>query len=334
MNPLISVIIPAYNCQSTLLCAVNSVIHQSYTNLEIIIVDDGSTDETPALCNQIATTDNRIHVIHKQNGRSASARNAGLRVCQGDYVLFLDSDDELQPNCCKTVVKQTASNPDFVLYGFNIYKNGNLLRTPNPGYAIYQNDDWETFKIHFKHLMPSACNKLYKHEYIKELFDENCVHGEDNIFNYTNFTKGTTAIAIEECLYNVYLDNENSVNKVFKEGKLCDLIKGANIRINKLVEIFNIQHEILKNVKVEALDGILGGVYACCNAFPQKTAIKELKMNLNDEIFDRKLNSSRLHLRLLKFLCQNRHFKMAYVYCRILGWTIPKVRNLRNIFHK
>ena len=336
MNPLISIIIPAYNCQSTLLRAVNSAINQSYTNLEIIIVDDGSTDETSALCDNIALTDNRIRIIHKINGRQASARNAGLKNSKGDYIIFLDSDDELRLNCCEIAIKQIAIiNPDFILYGFNVYKNGRLLRTPNPGNAIYQNDNWRIFTKHFKYLMPSPCNKLYKKCYIKVLFDEECVYGEDSIFNYANFAEGTNAVAIEECLYNVYLDKEDSVNKTFKEGKLRDIIKGTTIRVNKFVDVFNIQNRILEEIKIEALDGILGGVYTCCNALPRKTAIKELESNFNNErVLDRKLTSSRLHLRPLKYLCQNKHFKTAYIYCLIFGWIIPKVRNLRNILHK
>ncbi|UEA92495.1 glycosyltransferase [Parabacteroides johnsonii] len=310
-------------------------MNQSYTNLEIIIVDDGSTDETPDLCEHIATTDNRIRVIHKQNGRQASARNAGLKVCKGEYILFLDSDDELQPNCCEIVTKQITVSPDFVLFGFNVYKNGRLLRTPNPGNAIYQNGNWEIFKKHFKYLMPSPCNKLYKKSYIKVLFDESCVYGEDSIFNYANLTEGTVLVAIEKCLYNVYLDKEDSVNKTFKEGKLRDIIKGANIRVNKLTNIFDIKNKALDEIRIEALDGILEGVYTCCNALPQKTAIKELEINLNnDRVLERKLTSTRLHLRPLNFFCQNKHFKTAYIYCRILGWTIPKARNLRNILHK
>lgn len=337
MNPLISVIIPAYNCQNTLKKAIDSVVNQSYTNLEIIIVDDGSIDETPVLCDSIAATDDRISVIHKQNGRLASARNAGLRVCRGDYVLFLDSDDDLQLNCCETVIKNTSMNTDFVLFGFNVYKNGKLLRTPNPGNAVYNSEDWCVFEKHFKQLMPSACNKLYKRSYIKNLFDESCVHSEDIIFNYTNFTKGTNAKAIEDCLYNVYLDNENSLNKSFMRGRLRDRINGSYIRENCIFNVFSDNEKTdLDSIKVESLDAVLGEIYAYCTILDRTAALEEfnsvvdglLNIDLNSNY-----NSSRLYLRPLKILVKKKDFNACYFYSRFINILINVFKNMRRIFH-
>lgn len=336
MEPLISVIIPAYNCQNTLKRALDSVIYQSYTNLEIIIVDDGSIDDTPALCDSIAATDDRISVIHKQNGRQASARNAGLKVCKGEYILFLDSDDEFQTNCCEIVTKHLSINPDFVLFGFNVYKNGKLLRTPTPGNAVYRGGDWGIFKEHFKFLMPSPCNKLYKKSYIKTLFDESCVHGEDGIFNYANFTEGTIAESIDYCLYNVYLDNENSVNKSFKRGRLRDGIKSAIIRKKSLINIFdNITNADLDSIKVESLDTVLGEVYACCVSLTRPIALEEINSNINDilnvDLFSN-YNSSRLYLRPLKILVKRKCFNICYIYCRYTAWVIRIVKIFKGKF--
>lgn len=337
MNPLISVIIPAYNCQKTLERALNSVIDQSYTNLEVIVVDDGSTDETPMLCDRIAATYDRISVIHKQNGRQASARNVGLKACRGEYILFLDSDDELQINCCEIVIKHLSINPDFVLFGFNVYKDGRLLRTPNPGNAVYRGDDWDIFKKHFKYLMPSSCNKLYKRNYIKILFDESCVHGEDSIFNYANFTEGTIAVAIEECLYNVHLDNENSVNKSFKRGRLCDGIKSASIRKKCLISIFNnIKNADLNSIKVETLDTMLGEIYACCTSLMRTSALGEINNNTDNEMLNVELNSnynsSRLYLRPLKKIVKRKCFNVCFVYCRTVTLLIRVVKKYKNKF--
>lgn len=334
MNPLISVIIPAYNCQTTLKRALNSVINQSYSNLEIIIVDDGSIDETPTLCDNIAATDDRISVIHKQNGRQASARNVGLKACRGEYVLFLDSDDEFQIDCCKTVIKHLSINPDFVLFGFNVYKGNKLLRTPNPGNAVYNGDDWGIFKKHFKYLMPSPCNKLYKRSYIKTLFDESCVHGEDGIFNYENFTKGTIAEAIETCLYNVHLDNENSVNKSFKRGRLRDSIKSAIVRKKCLLNIFaNIKNTDFDSIKVESLDTMFGEIYACCTLLTRTDALEEIYYSISDEILNMELcgnyNSSRFYLRPVKILVKKKYFLTCYLYCNIVDFLIRIVRGTK-----
>ncbi len=95
MNPLISVIIPVYNAEKYLNRCVDSVIHQTHGNLEIVLVDDGSSDGSSKICDDYAAADPRIKVIHKKNGGVCSARNVGLDACTGDYVGFLDSDDWL-----------------------------------------------------------------------------------------------------------------------------------------------------------------------------------------------------------------------------------------------
>lgn len=93
MLPLISVIVPVYNMEPYLDKCIQSIIHQTYQNLEIILVDDGSTDGSLRLCKQYADKDHRIKVVHKANGGLSSARNAGLDACSGDYIGFVDSDD-------------------------------------------------------------------------------------------------------------------------------------------------------------------------------------------------------------------------------------------------
>ena len=92
-NTLISVIVPVYNTAKYLDKCVETLVNQSYANLEIILVDDGSPDESPAMCDKWAIRDNRIKVIHKDNGGVSDARNCGLREAEGDYIVFIDSDD-------------------------------------------------------------------------------------------------------------------------------------------------------------------------------------------------------------------------------------------------
>ncbi|MDY2590818.1 MAG: glycosyltransferase, partial [Agathobacter sp.] len=98
MNDLISVIVPVYKVEEYLDECVKSIISQSYSNLEIILVDDGSPDKCPELCDLWTTKDNRIKVVHKCNGGLSSARNAGLDIACGDYISFVDSDDYIAPD--------------------------------------------------------------------------------------------------------------------------------------------------------------------------------------------------------------------------------------------
>lgn len=101
---LISVIIPVYNVEAYLDCCVQSIVSQSYKNLEIILVDDGSSDLCPAMCDAWAEKDSRVEVIHKTNGGVSSARNAGLDLADGDYVVFVDADDSIEPELIEALL--------------------------------------------------------------------------------------------------------------------------------------------------------------------------------------------------------------------------------------
>lgn len=102
-QPLISVIVPVYNVEPYLRDCVDSILAQTYTNLEIILVDDGSPDNCPAICDEYAAKDARVIVIHRENGGLSDARNAGLSVCRGEYIMFVDSDDLLTANAVEVL---------------------------------------------------------------------------------------------------------------------------------------------------------------------------------------------------------------------------------------
>ena len=105
-NPLISVIVPVYKVEKYLHRCVDSILVQTYTNLEIILVDDGSPDRCGAICDEYAAKDSRIRVIHQENGGLSAARNAGLDVCSGEYIAFVDSDDWLDPEMYAVMMAQ------------------------------------------------------------------------------------------------------------------------------------------------------------------------------------------------------------------------------------
>ena len=106
--PKVSIIVPVYNAEKYLQECVNSILNQTLYDLELILVDDGSTDSSPALCDKCAAQDERVKVIHKPNGRAASARNAGLRMASGEYVAFVDSDDWVSPDMYEKMLQTGA----------------------------------------------------------------------------------------------------------------------------------------------------------------------------------------------------------------------------------
>ena len=134
LEPLVSVIIPVYKVEKYIRRCIESVQNQTYKNLEIILVDDGSPDNSGAICDEYAEKDTRIKVIHKENGGVSSARNAGLKKAQGDYIGWVDSDDSIEPDYIdKLIYSAVKSQAEIVVANKNIpsnrlIKNDNILK--------------------------------------------------------------------------------------------------------------------------------------------------------------------------------------------------------------
>lgn len=170
-NELISVIIPVYKVEKYLDECIQSVINQTYKNLEIILVDDGSPDNCGKICDEYAKKDNRIKVIHKENGGLSSARNAGLDIARGEYISFIDSDDYVSKDFIKNMSIQMA-NADLIICGMkNVYKEDE--KCDEKENVVIKNETLTFIEANQKLIKPkneiyvTACNKLYR----RELFD-------------------------------------------------------------------------------------------------------------------------------------------------------------------
>ncbi|MBR1676980.1 MAG: glycosyltransferase family 2 protein [Clostridia bacterium] len=167
-EPLISVIIPVYNVEKYLNRCVESILSQTYTNLEIILVDDGSTDSCPQICDEYAKKDARIKVVHKANEGLSSARNYGLDIAIGNYVSFVDSDDYVDLNYIEKLYLH-IDGVDISMFNATIDS------------AIF--DKYEAMEYLVKSLNNSASGKLYKKRCIGNVrFEEGRIHGEDYVF--------------------------------------------------------------------------------------------------------------------------------------------------------
>ncbi|MCQ2528273.1 MAG: glycosyltransferase [Saccharofermentans sp.] len=174
MAPLVSVIIPVYNVADYLEHCVTSVRNQIYKNLEIILVDDGSSDNCPALCDNYAKEDNRIKVIHKENGGLSCARNAGLEVATGDLIAFVDSDDYVHPEYISRLYDMMAkSGAGIAICNFRkIYSNSLVFNYPQIPSSDYITMDYQKALdelVGFNSVQyVLTWNKLYK----RQIFDE------------------------------------------------------------------------------------------------------------------------------------------------------------------
>lgn len=166
MNPLISVIIPVYNVENYLDGCVQSVLSQTYTNLEIILVDDGSPDRCGDLCDAYAKQDSRIRVIHKTNGGLSDARNAGIEQANGEWLSFLDSDDTIALNCIETLFQMTQvpESPQITSISYlSVDENGTPIGLINTEETIHVISSKEALKwiCYNRELTNSACGKLF-----------------------------------------------------------------------------------------------------------------------------------------------------------------------------
>lgn len=233
---MISIIVPVYNVEKYLERCIESIVNQTYKDIEIILVDDGSPDNCPVICDRYAEKDNRIKVIHKQNGGLINARKSGLEIAQGDYIGFVDSDDWIEPEMYEYFAQMINKySPDMVLSDFYYDNNGQLTDSEQLfDKEYYDKNALEEF-IYPKMLFsgtyykfginPCCWSKVFKKELIKKnlpLVDGRIKMGEDAAFTYPCLIDAKSAATVKKPCYH-YNINPESMTKSHDE-KLKDII--------------------------------------------------------------------------------------------------------------
>lgn len=234
---MVSIIVPAYNCIKSLEYCARSIQQQTYTDFELILVDDGSIDGSGKLCDKFAATDSRIKVIHKPNGGVSSARNVGIDAATGKYITFCDSDDYLEPDYLETLVQTAKSNPDcgHIWCCFQTvtgYQKENAV----PNYISAESVLHYTLKdymtLHERWLDTGPWNKLYIAKIIKEsglYFSEDLSLGEDWLFNlaYIDASANEKIVVVTKPLYNYMRGNDESLDSKYRKD-LLDIYRRLN----------------------------------------------------------------------------------------------------------
>lgn len=226
MNKIISIIVPVYNSEKTLHKCINSLIKQTYKNIEILLIDDGSTDKSEAICKEYEKVDKRIRYIRKNNTGVSSTRNLGIEESIGEYIQFVDSDDYVEINLCEIMIDTLISNScDLVICGYKCIDEINNKETCiTYKSSVFQNvncmqNDFEA--IYSDNLINIPWNKIYRKKYIKNVFDESLSLGEDLLFNlnYLKHIDGKV-IVINEPLYCYVKNNNQSLTCKFREDRI------------------------------------------------------------------------------------------------------------------
>lgn len=246
--PDVSIIVPVYNAENYLHKCIRSLLNQNFSDFEIILVNDGSKDNSGQICDEYAKSDSRIKVIHKENGGVSSARNSGLDEASGKYIMFCDSDDFVKEEFCAPLLGLAKGDENcLVLAGITEINDKNFT-TDDLCYKFAQGEKITLTNQQFCDLyielnlksqfllMNMPYNKLFSRSIIEKhnlRFDTDINYNEDFIFNLMYLDKVPTVKIYNKSIYNYYVDAPGSLCKKYVEN---------------IIDIYHIKEDVLKNV--------------------------------------------------------------------------------------
>lgn len=314
MDELISVIVPVFNVEMYLSKCITSILDQTYKNIEVILVNDGSTDDSGSICDQYAKKDNRIKVIHKKNNGVSHARNIGIDKSNGKWITFVDSDDWIEDNYLEMLLKEAKSQDvDIVLCGHNKVWENNIEKINQMADSrIYNSREYLIKTLNPQTGFGFCHMKLIKRECINEIrFNENLVVCEDALFNMQISKNIEKAYFCSDRLYN-YRNNSNSVVKKYDENYENKYLKAIKIIKQHLINDFG-ENEILQNYYNFVAFHLMLVVVNYCYHPKNKTHNKR---------------------KLLKEVCNNKEFKEGIKKSNYENLSLTRKITLFTIKHK
>ena len=279
-DPLISVIVPVYKTQQYLDRCVSSIRNQTYQNLEIILVDDGSPDRCGEICDGFALEDSRIRVVHKENGGLSSARNAGLDVMTGEYVACVDSDDDIAPDMIRTLYDLCVAHDAQIACG-------GIDRVSDQGHVSYFNDQLDDFLLLTREealrellenyrVTNSTCDKLFHKSVFEGIRMTVGLIYEDCDIMYLCIQKAERVVYTAKPLYRYYLSQGSILRSNFN-AKQFDMVVVAK----KRMAFYEREYPgLLDAVRVKYLEMGLELIYQSRNTPPCQRMREELEQEL------------------------------------------------------
>lgn len=261
MGPKITVIVPVYNVENYIERCVDSLVRQTLRDIEILLIDDGSTDQSGRICDKYMLLDERVRTVHKKNAGQGLARNDGIKLAQGEYICFLDSDDYLEKNACEDLyIMLKAHDADMISYGYEIDSPvGEVVKVPLIRDDVYDGEEIiESFVPHFFGDDPedenlrgfSACMSCFRTAIIQEnnicFPSEREVLTEDTVF-CLEFCKKASRIITTSKVYYHYCQKADSFSQAYRPGRMKETIKMQKI-LKSYAKEFGLWEE--KSVKI------------------------------------------------------------------------------------
>ena len=250
--PKISIIVPVYKVEKYLERCLDSIIAQTFSDWECILIDDGSPDNSGKICDEYAEKDERFVVIHQENAGVSAARNAGLDIAKGEYITFVDSDDWIDSNTYQMAYDVTKNNEvDLVLWGI-VYEKAESSVTRNFKVGFFEQDDI------INNFEPSTCHKLFRKKIIYEnklFFPEGLTLSEDKYFSFLYLLKSNCVFGIEGCYYHYRIYSGSSTHNMTEKNikDEVEIIKNMEevLKLSKIKKD-NVFYKILDAQKIEA----------------------------------------------------------------------------------
>lgn len=225
---LISVIVPIYNVEKYLDKCVDSILNQTYTNLEIILVDDGSPDRCPEICDKYAKKDKRVKVIHQDNGGVSKARNRGLAIANGEWIMFVDGDDMLPNRAVEYLLKASEqSKAGCVCGAIRSFKNddGKTAIERVATSRVLSADDAIASMLYQQEIVNAPFAKLYRRSEIVNIrFPEDITVAEDLYFNYFAMSKLVIVMITDAVVYLYRNRSDSAISNTFNKKRMTGLL--------------------------------------------------------------------------------------------------------------
>ena len=304
---MISVIVPVYNVEKYIRACLDSIINQTYRDLEIILVDDGSTDNSGAICDEYAKKDSRIKVIHKENGGQSVARNIGLQKAKGEFIGFVDSDDSIELDMFESLFS-AIQNVDIAICGYNLVAGDKRIESGLLGQNKTLNQA-ELWKEIFGNLNNAVWNKLFRRELLSGIcFDAKFAHGEDLIFNILYLKSAKTGKYINRYLYNYYKRGDSITTGKFTKRKLLE-VDSKDEALRLVQEIYPTMTETAKKYSFRARMNIMRSIYKAKVEMEYKNEIQACEQYV-DNHYAKIKNELRIKERIEAILYK--YFKWIY----------------------
>lgn len=240
MDSLVSVIVPVYNVEKYLDRCIKNIVSQTYHNLQIILVDDGSPDNCPQICDEWANKDSRIKVIHKENGGLSDARNAGIELATGEYISFIDSDDYVDLRFIELLLQtMLQENSDIVECKVEKFFENGSFETASDDLAIKEFSTEEALLalIEDNELHQHVWNKLYKASIVKDVLYPVGKYHEDEFWTYQVFGRAQKVTKINKSLYYYFQRNDSIMGQGYSIKRL-DALEGKHNRQKFIQDYF------------------------------------------------------------------------------------------------